>query len=61
MTLQKIVADVVQVENLIPAGVEPHDYELSLKQMAEIHDADIFIFLGESMEPWAKNSRGFRR
>jgi zinc transport system substrate-binding protein len=55
---KKIVADVVQVENLIPAGVEPHDYELSLKQMAEIHDADIFIFLGESMEPWAKKIAG---
>jgi zinc transport system substrate-binding protein len=51
---KKIVGDDVQVENLIPAGVEPHDFELSPKQAAKIYDADIFIFLGESMEPWAK-------
>ena len=51
---KKIVGDDVQVENLIPAGVEPHDFELSPKQAAKIYDGDIFIFLGESMEPWAK-------
>ena len=50
---KKIVGESAQVENLIPAGVEPHDFELSPKQAADIHDADIFIYLGESMEPWA--------
>lgn len=51
---KKIAGDNAQVENLVPAGVEPHDFELSPKQAAKIYDADIFIFLGESMEPWAK-------
>ena len=51
---KKIVGGNAQVENLIPAGAEPHDFELSPKQAAKIYDADIFIFLGESMEPWAK-------
>lgn len=50
---KKIVGDNAQVESLIPAGVEPHDFELSPKQTAKIYDGDIFIFLGESMEPWA--------
>lgn len=50
---EKIVGDNANVENLIPTGVEPHDYELSPKQMAKIYDGDIFIYLGESMEPWA--------
>lgn len=50
---KKIAGDNAQVENLIPAGAEPHDFELSPKQMARIYDGDIFIFLGESMEPWA--------
>lgn len=50
---EKIVGDNANVENLIPAGVEPHDYELSPKQMAKIYDGDIFIYLGEIMEPWA--------
>lgn len=50
---EKIAGDNANVENLIPAGVEPHGYELSPKQMAEIYDGDIFIYLGEIMEPWA--------
>lgn len=50
---KKIAGNFAQVENLIPAGVDPHDFELSPKQAADIFDADIFIFLGESMEPWA--------
>lgn len=55
---KKIVGNSANVENLIPAGVEPHDYELSLKQTAQLYDADVFIFLGESMEPWAKKLAG---
>ena len=41
---KKIVGDDAEVENLVPAGVEPHDFELSPKQAAKIYDADIFIF-----------------
>jgi len=55
---KKIVGNSANVENLIPAGVEPHDYELSLKQTAQLYDADVFIFLGESMEPWAQKLAG---
>jgi len=51
---KKIVGNLADIETLIPAGADPHDYELSLKQTAELYDADVFIFLGESMEPWAQ-------
>jgi len=51
---QKIAGNLARVESLIPAGVDPHDFELSLQQTAKIYDADVFIYLGESMEPWAK-------
>lgn len=51
---KKIAGDKVEVINLTPAGVEPHDFELSPKQVAMLYDADVFIFLGEAMEPWAK-------
>jgi len=50
---KKIAGDFAEVESLIPAGVDPHDFEPSLKQVADIYGADIFIYLGESMEPWA--------
>lgn len=51
---KKIVRDRAQVENIIPAGVEPHDYEPSPKQIARIYDARVFVFLGDVMEPWAQ-------
>jgi len=50
----KIVGERAEVVNLTPSGVEPHDFELSPKQTAMLYDADMFIFLGEVMEPWAK-------
>ncbi|MCF6096903.1 metal ABC transporter substrate-binding protein [Thermovorax subterraneus] len=55
---KKIVGDRAQVENIIPAGVEPHDYEPSPKQIAGIYDAEVFVFLGDVMEPWAKKLEG---
>ena len=55
---QRIAGDKASVESLVPAGVEPHEYEPSMKQMGGIYDGDVFIFLGESMEPWAKKLQG---
>ncbi len=39
---KNIVGDEGDVKLLIPAGSEPHDYEPSAKDMATIHDADVF-------------------
>lgn len=55
---KKIVGNRGHVETLIPAGADPHDFELSLKQTAKLYDADLFIYLGESMEPWAEKLAG---
>lgn len=55
---QRIAGDKASAESLVPAGVEPHEYEPSMKQMGGIYDGDVFIFLGESMEPWAKKLQG---
>ncbi len=51
---KKIVQDTADVEIIVPAGVEPHDFEPSLKQVADIHEADMFIYLDPCMEPWAE-------
>jgi len=53
-----IVGNRGHVETLIPAGADPHDFELSLKQTAKLYEADLFIYLGESMEPWAEKLAG---
>lgn len=40
---------------LVPAGVEPHDWEPSAKDMAKIKEADVFVYNG-IVEGWAEQS-----
>jgi len=39
------------VINLTPAGVEPHDLELSPKQLDQILDASVLLYLGKGFQP----------
>lgn len=48
----KIGGEHVHVVNLIPAGVDPHDWAPKLQQMAMIVDADVFIYNGLGFEGW---------
>lgn len=48
----KVGGDKVKVVNLVPAGVEPHDYEPSAKEVAALENADVFIYNGAGMESW---------
>jgi zinc transport system substrate-binding protein len=41
----------VEVKNLTPAGAEPHDLELTPREVEEIHDADLVVYLGEGFQP----------
>lgn len=42
-----------QVDLLLPPGAEPHEWEPKPGDLAKIYKADIFIFIGRAMEPWA--------
>lgn len=42
---------------LLPPGVEPHSYEPSPGDVLKMHEADIFLFTGEAMEPWIGDIR----
>jgi zinc transport system substrate-binding protein len=48
---ERIAADTVQVVNLTPPGAEPHDVELTPKDVEEIRDADLVVYLGEGFQP----------
>nr|WP_246565695.1 zinc ABC transporter substrate-binding protein [Tissierella carlieri] len=52
--VKEIGKDKVDVNLLLPPGVESHSYEPTPKDMVDIKNADIFIYTGEYMEPWAK-------
>jgi zinc transport system substrate-binding protein len=42
---EQVGGDRVKVSNLVKPGAEPHDLELSPKQVAEIADADLAVYL----------------
>ncbi len=41
----------MQVTNLTPAGAEPHDLELTPKQIDEVLDADVVFDMGHRFQP----------
>lgn len=46
--------DEVSVQLLLPPGVEAHAYEPTPKEMVAITSADLFLYTGANMEPWAE-------
>lgn len=54
---KNIVGDEANVALLMPAGTEPHDYEPSAKDIANIQKADAFVYNNENMEMWVPSSR----
>ena len=51
---KEIGKEKVEVKLLLPPGIEAHSYEPTPKDIAEINNADIFIYTGDLMEPWVK-------
>jgi zinc transport system substrate-binding protein len=42
-----------EVQQLLPPGAEAHAWEPKPSAVAKISKADIFVYIGPSMEPWA--------
>lgn len=55
---KNIGVDKIDLMQMTPAGAEPHDWEPSAKLMAEMEKADVFIYNGAGMEPWAEKLTG---
>jgi zinc transport system substrate-binding protein len=47
----KVGGDRVDVINLTPPGVEPHDLELTPDRIAQIQEADVVLYLGGGFAP----------
>ena len=54
---KQIAGDKADVQLLIPSTIEPHDWEPTPKDMANIQKADVFIFNSEYMESWVPSIR----
>ena len=50
---RQIAGERAEVTLLLKPGTEAHDYDPSASDMIKINNADLFIYTGEYMEPWA--------
>ena len=50
-----IGADKAEVSLLLPPGVEAHSFEPRPSDIVKINKADIFVYTGKLMEPWAED------
>jgi zinc transport system substrate-binding protein len=54
----------VSIENLTPTGAEPHDIELTPRQVADLQRADVVLYLSDGFQPAveqaARGARGTR-
>ncbi|AIC93843.1 metal ABC transporter substrate-binding protein [Shouchella lehensis] len=48
-----IGGDFVNVENIVPTGADAHTYEPTPQEMIEVAEADLFIYNGAELEPFA--------
>jgi zinc transport system substrate-binding protein len=48
---EEIGGDEVSVRNLTPPGAEPHDVELSARDVERIRSADLVLYLGSGFQP----------
>jgi zinc transport system substrate-binding protein len=47
----------VTVSSIVPAGVEPHDYEPTPQDIVSAYQADVFLLNGAGMDGWAEKIR----
>ncbi|MCL5291048.1 MAG: zinc ABC transporter substrate-binding protein [Actinobacteria bacterium] len=50
---RQVGGDKVTVKTVTPAGVEPHDFEPSPKDIVSLQKSKVFIYSGTGFEPWA--------
>lgn len=48
----QIAGDKAVLQNITPAGSEPHDYEPTTKDVAAIEKSDLLIINGDKLESW---------
>jgi zinc transport system substrate-binding protein len=51
---KQVGADIVEVTNIVPPGIEPHDFEPTAQDIARVYSARLFIFNGSGLDPWAE-------
>lgn len=55
---EQVGGDAVDVAGLTPSGVEPHDLELSARQIRDLGEADVVFYIGEGFQPALEDALG---
>jgi zinc transport system substrate-binding protein len=53
--VRAIAKDKVNLELLLPAGVEPHSYEPTPNTIIRINESDLIVYTSDIMETWISN------
>jgi zinc transport system substrate-binding protein len=53
--VSEIAGDKAQIKSLVPAGVEPHDWEPKPRTLAELQESDLLVYNGAGMEAWLED------
>src|SRR6266481_2708120 len=51
-----VAGDLAQVDNLLPANAEPHDYQFSRKDLQKLSHADLIVLNGLGLEKWLEKA-----
>lgn len=51
---EKVGGDLVAVRTIVPTGSEPHDFEPTAQDIAQMQQSKLFIYNGASFDPWAE-------
>lgn len=49
--------DQISVMTVVPGGIEPHEYEPTPRDLAQAYEAQLFVFNGAGVDPWAEKIR----
>src|SRR5919198_4558448 len=55
---QEVGGTGVDVRNLTPPGAEPHDLEVSPRDVARVRSADLVLLLGHGFQPQLEDAAG---
>ena len=50
----EIAGEKAELVNILPPGISPHIFEPRPSDILKLRDADVFIYVGKEVEPWAK-------
>lgn len=55
---RQVAGDRADVSVMVPVGVEPHDWEPTVRQVEEARSADMLVYNGAGFETWVENIGG---